>query len=146
MAVGSSSLADLVPHVLAVNPAAAVKMGKGRKVKPPLWTSPCVERWRETGHVPGRVMVWGRVQCGAFLDGIEGDRLYALYHLAAYYGLRRSELCGLCWADVDLAARRVHVRQAQVDDELDSTKSEDSDRVVIVDPGTAEVLKAWRKA
>ncbi len=148
LAVASSSLADLVPHVLAVNPAAGMgkKMGKGRKVKPLLWTAPRIERWRETGQVPGRVMVWSRDDCGAFLDGIEDDRLYALYHLAAYYGLRRSELCGLCWADVDLAGRRVHVRQAQVDDELDSTKSEDSDRIVTIDPGTADALRAWRKA
>ena len=53
---------------------------------------------------------------------------------------------GLCWADVDLATRRIHVRQAQVDDELDSTKSEDSERIVIIDQGTADVLRAWRKA
>ena len=109
------------------------------------WTAPRVERWRETGQVPGRVMVWSAAQCGEFLDGIEGDRLYALYHLAAYFGLRRSELAGLCWSDVDLATRRVHVRQAQVDDELDATKSEDSERIIIIDEGTADVLRAWRK-
>jgi integrase len=73
------------------------------------------------------------------------ERLYALYHLAAYYGLRRSELGGLCWSDVDLASRRVHVRQAQVDDILDLTKSEDSERIIKVDKGTADSLKAWRK-
>jgi integrase len=146
MAVASSSLADLVPHVLAVNPAAAVKVGKGRTVRPLLWTAPRVERWQETGQVPSRVMVWSAGQCGAFLDAIEDDRLYALYHLAAYFGLRRSELCGLEWADVDLAARRVHVRHAQVDDELDSTKSEDSERIITIDEGTAAVLRAWRKA
>lgn len=148
MAVASSSLADLVPHVLTVNPAAAVgkKMGKGRKVKPLLWTAARVERWRETGQIPGRVMVWSRDHCGEFLDSTEDDRLYPLYHLAAYYGLRRSELCGLCWADVDLATRRVHVRQAQVEDELDSTKSEDSERIITIDEGTAAVLRSWRKA
>lgn len=146
LAVASTSLADLVPHVLAVNPAASIKVGKGRRVRPLLWTSPRTARWRETGQVPGPVMVWGRDDCGAFLDGIEYDRLYALYHLAAYYGLRRSELVGLCWSDVDLAARRVHVRQAQVDDELDSTKSEDSDRIIKIDPGTADVLRDWRKS
>jgi integrase len=147
IAVASSSLADLVPHVLAVNPAAGMgrKMGKARKVRPLLWTAPRIERWRDTGQVPGQVMVWGRDDCGAFLDGIESDRLYALYHLAAYYGLRRSELCGLSWSDADLAARRVHVRQAQVDNELDSTKSQDSERIITIDEGTADVLKAWRK-
>ncbi len=66
--------------------------------------------------------------------------------MTAYYGLRRSELAGLCWADVDLATRRVHVRQAQVDDELDDTKSEDSERIITIDQGTADVLRAWRKA
>ena len=150
MAVASSSLADLVPHVLPVNPAAAVRTGKGkgsgRKVKPLLWTAPRADRWRETGQIPGRVMVWTREHCGAFLDSIEDERLYSLYHLASYYGLRRSELCGLAWSETDLTTRRIHIRQAQVDDELDSTKSEDSDRIVVIDEGTAAVLRAWRKA
>jgi integrase len=91
-------------------------------------------------------MVWSRDHCGAFLDITEEERLYALFHLDAYYGLRRSELAGLCWSDVDLATRRVHVRQAQVDDELDSTKSEDSERIITIDEGTTGVLRAWRKA
>ena len=37
------------------------------------------------------------------------DHLYPLYHLAAYWGLRRNELTGLQWADADLATRRLHV-------------------------------------
>ena len=89
-------------------------------------------------------MVWSAAQCGAFLDFAEGDRLYPLYHLAAYWGLRRSELVGLEWADLDLKTRRLHVRQAQADDELDSTKSEDSDRIVVIDQDTAAVLESWR--
>jgi integrase len=91
-------------------------------------------------------MVWTREQCGAFLDAIGGERLYALFHVAAYCALRRSELAGLCWPDVDLARRRLHIRQAQVDDELDSTKSDDSDRQVAMDEGTVAVLAAWRRA
>lgn len=147
MAVASSSLADLVPHVLAVNPAASVKVGKSRKAHPVLWTAARIERWRETGQVPAqrRLMVWSAAHCGQFLDAAEGERLYSLFHVAAHYGLRRSELLGLCWPDVDLASRRIHVRQAQVDDELDSTKSEDSERIIVIDDGTAEVLRAWRK-
>jgi integrase len=146
LAVASSALGDLVPHTLPVNPAAAVKAGKGRRARPLLWTPPRIERWRETGEIPGRVMVWSREQCGEFLDAIEAERLYALYHLAAYYGLRRSELCGLAWAEVDLPGRRIHVRQAQVDDVLDSTKSADSERTIVIDQDTAAELLAWRKA
>ncbi len=91
-------------------------------------------------------MVWSREQCGEFLDAIEAERLYALYHLAAYYGLRRSELCGLAWAEVDLPGRRIHVRQAQVDDVLDSTESADSEPTIVIDQDTAAELLAWRKA
>ena len=138
MAVASSVCADLVPHTLHVNPFARVKTSKARKVKPLLWTPPRVERWRQTGEIPSRVMVWTREHTGAFLDSIEEERLYALFHLAAYYGPRRNELCILTWADTDLAGRRIHIRG--------DVKSEDSDRIVAIDQATADVLKAWRKA
>jgi integrase len=110
LAVASSALGSLVPHTLPFNPAANVKAGKGRRRKPLLWTAARVERWRETGEIPAPVMVWSREHCGAFLDSIDGERLYALFELAAYTGLRRSELAGLCWPDVDLASRRIHIR------------------------------------
>ncbi len=130
---------------LPVNPAAKVRFGKQRKNRPLLWTCARVERWRETGEVPAKVMVWTAAQCGEFLDSVEAQRLYALFHVAAYFGLRRSELIGLMWSEVDLGRRRIHVRQAQVDDVLDSTKSEDSERILVIDQGTVDVLKAWRK-
>lgn len=148
-AVAQSALSDTVPQTLPFNPAHGVKLGGkrgARKVKPLLWTAPRAERWRETGEVPAPVMVWTREQCGTFLDSIGGERLYALFHVAAYCGLRRSELAGLAWTDVDLERRRLHIRQAQVDDELDSTKSGDSDRQVPMDEATAAVLAAWRRA
>lgn len=153
-AVARAALGDLVPHTLMFNPAAAVRLGGkrgARKVRPLLWTEPRVQRWKLTGEIPAPVMVWTAAQCGAFLDSMEAgpdrksaERLYALFHLAAYSGMRRSELAGLGWADVDLDRRRVHIRLAQVDDVLDSTKSADSDRQVVIDEGTASVLRAWR--
>jgi integrase len=83
-------------------------------------------------------MVWDAAVTGQFLDSIEGVRLYPLYHLASYWGMRRQELVNLTWADTDLATRRLHVHG--------DVKSEDSDRIVIVDAATAEVLKNWRDA
>lgn len=38
----------------------------------------------------------------AFLGAVSGHRLAALWHLAAFLGLRRGELLGLTWAAVDL--------------------------------------------
>ena len=127
-------------ETLPVNPAATVKFGKARKIKPLLWTDARTERWQETGEVPAKVMVWTPAQCGQFLDSIEALRLYALYHVAAYYGLRRGELAGLAWSDVDLRTRRLHVRG----DDGHDVKSEDSEREIIFDEQTAAVLRAWR--
>ncbi|MDX6296131.1 MAG: hypothetical protein QOH50_5528 [Kribbellaceae bacterium] len=103
-------------------------------------------RWEQTGKIPGRVMVWTATQAGAFLDFAEHDRLYPLLHFAGHWGMRRGELVGLEWADLGLETRRLHVRQAQADDELDDTKSEDSDRHIVFDEATATVGRAWRKA
>jgi integrase len=121
---------------LPVNPAVGIG-GKVRRVKPLVWTEPRVAQWRKDGKRPARVMVWTAAQCGQFLDSIEADRLYALFHLACYWGLRRGELEGLDWADLDLATRRLHVRG--------DVKSEDSDRVITIDQGTADVLRAWQE-
>jgi integrase len=75
----------------------------------------------------------------------QGGRREGAQDPAAYWGLRRSELAGLEWSDVDLGTRRLHVRQAQADDELDSTKSEDSDRIIAIDAQTARVLESWQE-
>lgn len=145
-AVLSKALNDAVKAgKITRNPASVITFGKARKVKPLLWTAERVERWRETGKVPAKVMVWTQHQTGAFLDATEQEWLYPLFHLAAYWGLRRGELVGLEWADVSLDSRRVHIRQAQPDDELDDTKTENSDRVITIDEQTADVLRAWRK-
>src|SRR5262249_2966572 len=51
-----------------------------------------------------------REQARVFLNVAASDRLYGLYALALASGMRQSELLGLRWADVDLAARVVRVR------------------------------------
>src|SRR5437867_628958 len=58
------------------------------------------------GAAPGRDDVWER----HFPGKPERDRL--LLALMAYAGLRRSELLGLDWDDVDLS-RRLRVRKAK---------------------------------
>ncbi|MDX3099706.1 tyrosine-type recombinase/integrase [Nonomuraea angiospora] len=145
-AVLSKALNDAVrAGKITRNPASVVTFGKQRRAKPLLWTAERVERWQETGKTPAKVMVWTQHQCGAFLDATENELLHPLFQLAAYWGLRRGELVGLEWADVSLDSGRVHIRQAQPDDELDDTKTENSDRVIRIDEETLATLKAWRK-
>jgi integrase len=50
----------------------------------------------------------------AFLKHVRGDRLYAAWFLAATTGMRRGEVLGLHWRDVDLGAKRVAVTQSLV--------------------------------
>jgi integrase len=52
----------------------------------------------------------GADQARTLLNGARSDRLHALYVLAVYLGLRRGELLGLRWQDVDLEKETLEVR------------------------------------
>lgn len=56
--------------------------------------------------------VWTAEQLTAFLEAQRGRPLWALWEVAAGTGLRRGELLGLRWKDVDLRRRTLHVRRA----------------------------------
>ncbi len=57
---------------------------------------------------------WTPIQLRTFLAGIEGHHHYPVIRTAAMTGLRRGELCGLRWVDVDLDARTVSVRHTVI--------------------------------
>ncbi|MGH3783028.1 MAG: tyrosine-type recombinase/integrase [Pseudonocardiaceae bacterium] len=153
--------------LVAVNVAALVKLPAGKRPKALVWTVEREARRREavTGHIadgktpteardlvarPSPVMVWRPDQLGAFLDGAAGDRLYALYHLIAYRGLRRGEAAGLEWEDVDLdgAALAVLRQRVQLGWEVieDDPKSEAGERTIALDAGTVTALRMYRRA
>lgn len=46
-------------------------------------------------------VIWEPEDTARFLEHVMSDRLSALYELAAYAGMRRAELCGLRWSDID---------------------------------------------
>ena len=54
---------------------------------------------------------WSADELATFLAFVAQDRELALYHVAAATGMRRGELLGLRWRDVDLAGARLSVRQ-----------------------------------
>jgi integrase len=88
---------------------------------------------------------WAVDQVGTFLDAIGNDHLAPLFHAALRWGLRRGELVGLRWRDVDLDAAslrivntRTLVGYAVVEG---PPKSERSNRTIYVDPQTVEVLR-----
>lgn len=58
-----------------------------------------------------RVKPWQPDELGAFLDAVQSDRLAALFEAVAASGMRRGEVCGLRWDDLDAEAGAIIVRQ-----------------------------------
>ena len=74
-------------------------------------------------------------------------RMRPLLIVAIFTGLRSSELRGLRWADVDLKAGELHVRQrADRYNEMGKPKSEAGERVIPLGPLVVNTLREWRLA
>ena len=82
------------------------------------------------------------------VDAAKDDaRLRALVLTAALCGLRASELRGLRWADIDLKAGEVHVRQrADRYNNIGAPKSASSTRTIPLAPEVEAALKVWKLA
>ena len=92
---------------------------------------------------------WSPEQLRAFLHFVADDRYAALWRLAATTGLRRGELAGLRWRDVDFDAGRVVVAQQRAKGggavAAGPTKTRRSRRLVSLDERTLECLRNHRK-
>jgi integrase/predicted RNA-binding Zn-ribbon protein involved in translation (DUF1610 family) len=101
---------------------------------------------RKKGDGTKEMKTWTKEQLKAFLDSVAGDRLSPLWHTIAMTGMRRGEALGLRWSDVDLENARLSVRRALVPVSREVVVSEPKTvkgrRVIALDPGTVEVLKA----
>jgi site-specific recombinase XerC len=71
------------------------------------------------------MQVWSPAQLRAFLTYVRDDRLYAAWMLFATTGMRRGEVAGLRWSDVDLTAGRA---QATCTGELQGARVGAQDR------------------
>lgn len=91
---------------------------------------------------------WSAHELRAFLGYIEGERLYAGYLLAATTGMRRGEVLGLRWRDLDLDAARASVRQTLVCVNYVATfstpKTNKGRRSVALDATTLAALRTHR--
>ncbi|WP_253259752.1 tyrosine-type recombinase/integrase [Subtercola boreus] len=61
-----------------------------------------------------KTRIWEPEQVREFLDQTSESRLAPVFELAIFTGLRRGELAGLRWVDVDLTKRELTVRQQRV--------------------------------
>jgi integrase len=91
--------------------------------------------------------VWSAEELRAFLEHTEDDRLHAAYVLAATTGLRRGEILGLRWGDLNLEAGQIAVRRARVAAGYKVNEvmpKSGRGRTVALDAATCAVLHRWR--
>jgi len=97
----------------------------------------------------GELHVWTSAELAKFLDHVREDRLFPMWRLAAWTGMRRGEVAGLTWRDVDLDDAVVRVQRARVivssaDVRESKPKTRKGRRNVDLDVVTVAALKAWK--
>lgn len=92
---------------------------------------------------------WSSDQLVLFFDHVAADRYLAAYVLAATTGMRRGEVLGLRWSDVDLDAGQLAVLQTvttvSYKPVITTPKTKRSRRVVYLDDHTVDVLRAHHR-
>lgn len=121
---------------------------------------------RPPRRTPPEMQVWTAEEATAFLRATEGHRLHAAFYLALLTGMRRGEILGLQWRDIDWAKKRLQVRQhlvevrgagksgkqhagqatvSSVETQLQTPKTKASRRVVALSPLTLTTLREHQR-
>jgi integrase len=91
---------------------------------------------------------WSADELRKFLDASTADPNLPIWRLAASTGMRRGELLGLRWGDVDLVGGRLSLRQQLVRSgasiAFGPPKTKAARRMIALDSGTVEALRARR--
>jgi integrase len=99
-------------------------------------------------HTPRERDTWSKAEVRKFLAKASSDRLYVAWRLSLY-GLRRGEVLGLPWSDIDLRAKTLTINEARVLVEyrvrIEEPKSRNGRRTLPLDAELVAALTALRK-
>jgi integrase len=115
--------------IVQSNPALAAEAPRAHACKPPVFP------------------VWSPIELRRFLLSARQHPYYAAFHLAASTDLRRGEVLGLRWCDIDFKESVLQVLQTVIlvrsEVLFETPKSPESRRRVDLDAGTAAVLRRY---
>jgi len=101
---------------------------------------------RQTRKVP---RAWTAEELATFLAAARTHRLYPALHLTACTGMRRGEVAGLKWSDLDRSTSRLSINrtlQSLAGKPVEfPVKTRASRRCIDLDEVTMEVLARWRR-
>jgi integrase len=90
--------------------------------------------------------IWTVQEALKFLEHAQNDRLHALWYTTLFTGMRRAEVLGLQWANVNLEEGEILVRTTLVEIEgkliMGEPKTRAGRRTIAITPDTVQVLKA----
>jgi integrase len=95
------------------------------------------------------IRAWEIDQLVAFQDAIAPHRMAPAFYFSAHTGMRRGEVLGVRWRDIDLDVGRVSVRQTLVsvayEMSISDVKTGTSRRTIEIDEDVTQVVRDWRK-
>lgn len=102
-------------------------------------------------RVKKKVETWSIDECNLFLNRMreQKDHIFMLYCLAIYTGMRRGEILGLRWKDIDFERSRIYVEQSlyYISGEglvLQQPKTTNGKRNISITEEIIEELKSYR--
>ena len=137
-AIISNSLKNAVEdNILIKNPAIGLKLPK------------------KSNDEREDIKPFAKAELQKLLTELEGGKYYYIVYVAAFTGMRRGELLGLRWQDVDLKNKVIHVRQqakyieTKKEMEIGRLKTDNAYRDIPINDNVVSALKkqkAWQAA
>ena len=110
--------------------------------------NPCDAADPPKGASP-EMKVWSSDQLRTFSQSVATHRWSAVWSLMATTGMRRGEVLGLRWTDVDLDARTVRVQSTRIRYRstiaTSTPKTARGNRTIAVGPAIVAALRAWKR-
>jgi integrase len=101
-------------------------------------------------HNNNELQTWSEYELNKFLETAKDSPYYALFHTALFTGMRRSELLGLKWSDIDFLFSHVSVSRSlhhlkDGSNVFTQPKSVKSKRMIKLSPSAIDVLREHRE-